>query len=61
MAENAYDFEIGSFSCQAPQDISLYKRQERNLDFFLSRRMFFTYKYNNTSLRNAKQIIQNTG
>lgn len=33
MVEIAYDFEIGSFSCQAPQDVSLYKLQERNLDF----------------------------
>lgn len=33
MVEIAYDFEIGSFSCQAPQDVSLYKLQERNSDF----------------------------
>lgn len=34
MVENAYDFEIGSFSCQAPQDVSLYKLQGRNLEIF---------------------------
>lgn len=34
MVEKAYDFEIGSFSCQAPQDVSLYKFQKGNLDIF---------------------------
>lgn len=44
MVENTYDFEIGSFSCQAPQDVSLYKLQGRNLDtFFLkAKNAFYT-------------------
>lgn len=65
MGENADDFEIGSFSCQASQDASLYKLQERNLDFFFkSKNVFlfvFTHGHSNSSLRNTKQIIQNTG
>lgn len=34
MVEKSYDFEVGRFSYQAPQDVSLYKLQERNLVFF---------------------------
>lgn len=56
MVENAYDFEVGSFSYQAPQDVSLYKLQERNLViFFLNLRKLFKHKHNNLSSQNTKK------